>query len=119
MTARGFPAGCHERVKILIPPTPSNDDSFMVLLLPRRPARRGPASVQPSRGSLVGIRSDPFEPTLFLEDERHLHVHAILDDLSTVDLQLLLLDPDALDVLQGLAGAGDPDVDGVLEALRG
>src|SRR5260370_22666873 len=34
MTARGFPAGCHERVAILSPPTPSNDDSFMVLLLP-------------------------------------------------------------------------------------
>jgi hypothetical protein len=29
-----LPAGCHERVAILSPPTLSNDDSFMVLLLP-------------------------------------------------------------------------------------
>src|SRR5215813_12771085 len=38
MTARGFPAGCHERVAILSPPTPSNDDSFMVHLLRGRAA---------------------------------------------------------------------------------
>src|SRR5262245_58281845 len=40
MTARGLPAGGHERVAILSPPTPSNDDSFMVLLL--RAALRSP-----------------------------------------------------------------------------
>src|SRR5215813_4677993 len=67
MTARGFKAGCHERVKILSPPTPSNDDSFMALVLlaksgclhpgwgrlPARLARgrgrAGPAAPRPSR----------------------------------------------------------------------
>src|ERR1700693_3663945 len=56
--------------------------------------------------------------TSVFEDERHLHVHPILRDLSALDLHFLLLDPGALDVLQSLVRARDPDAKGVFEALR-
>jgi hypothetical protein len=53
-----------------------------------------------------------------LEDECHLHIHAILGDLPALDRQLLFLNPGALDVAQCLVSARDPDLN-VLEALSG
>src|SRR5688572_33495142 len=69
--------------------------------------------------ALEGIKSEPLGPTSILEDECHLHVHAILGDLPLLDLRLLLLDPGALDVSQGLVSTLYPNANGVIEALGG
>src|SRR4051812_24407374 len=51
------------------------------------------------------------------EDEGHLHVHPIGGDLAVLDHDFLVLDPGALDVLEGLGGAVDAHFNGVLKAL--
>jgi len=58
-------------------------------------------------------------PGLPLEDERYLEVHAVAADLAALDGDLLLLDPRASDVLQGLIGPGDSEGDCIFEALAG
>lgn len=55
-----------------------------------------------------------------LEDEGDLELHQVGADLAVlVDLDLLVLDPGGLDVVEGLAGAGDALFEGILEADGG
>ena len=58
-------------------------------------------------------------PTGSLEHERDLQVNPEVNDLVVLKLHLLVLDPGALDVLDGLAGPPDPIPDRVVEAVRG
>lgn len=59
-----------------------------------------------------------FTTKLLLEDERHLHVHAVLDDLALVHDDLLILNPGACNVTQRLVGAGHSAFDCLLETFR-
>ena len=52
-------------------------------------------------------RSGSVAPSI-RQDETDLHIDPILGDLAVADHDLLLLDPGALDVPQGLVGPGDP-----------
>src|SRR4029453_7622119 len=54
---------------------------------------------------------------VLLENEGHLHVHAILDDLALVNHDLLVFDPCAAHIAQGFVRSRDPDVDRILKAL--
>src|SRR5438477_5506403 len=95
-----------------MPPAPRGPATWYV---PRRvPGERGIASeCRPPRAG-----SQP-APRLILEDEGDLHVHPVLRDLPAFDPQLLLLDPGALHVLEGLVRSLDADPGGILEAFRG
>src|SRR5690606_30432693 len=88
------------------------------LLLPpfRQPARvRGPAA---SGGA--SIQASWLRPRVsIVDDERHLHRHAIFRNGIARNLDLLLVNPGFLDVLDGLAEALEALCDGILEALRG
>src|SRR5690606_16400248 len=53
---------------------------------------------------------------LIFQNKSHLHVHAIGGDFIALDHDLLLLNPSALDIFEGLDGARDALLDGVLEA---
>ena len=74
--------------------------------------RRAPAGDRPGRGRRSADRARSV-----VEDERDEHVHAVGDDAAVLDIDLLLLDPRALDVAQRLVRALDALVDGGLEAL--
>jgi hypothetical protein len=54
-----------------------------------------------------------------VEHKGHHHVDLILGDLAVVHTHVLLLDPGSADVADGLAGAREAEVNGVLEALGG
>jgi len=54
---------------------------------------------------------------LVVEDKRQQHVHLVLDNLAVLEAHLLLLDPRAPHIANGLVSASEAAVDGVLEAL--
>src|SRR5258706_7113443 len=54
-----------------------------------------------------------------VEDEGHQQVDLVLDDPAVPDVDALLLDPCAGHVAEGLGGAGDALVDGVVETFGG
>src|SRR6056297_1140314 len=75
-------------------------------------SRRAPSSVPMMSLSATGrVR------LLVVHEEADLHGHAVLGDFVVFHYDLLLLDPGRLDVVDGLARAGDAVVDGVFEAL--
>jgi len=55
---------------------------------------------------------------LVLENERHLHPNLVRGDFAAFYADLLVLHPSRLDVLDGLASAGDSQSDGILEGIR-
>src|SRR5262249_29708867 len=70
-------------------------------------------SCHASRGSAgqVSPGNDLAPDASVLENERDLQIHTVVDDLSVLYLDLLLLNPGALHVLKGLIRALDPDTD--------
>jgi hypothetical protein len=62
-------------------------------------------------------RGNVWQVLLVVEDEREQHVHLILDDLAVLQTHLLLFDPRASYVANGLVSARQAAVDRVLEAL--
>ena len=54
---------------------------------------------------------------LLLQHESNLHVHSVLDDFAVFNNHLLVLDPSASQVFQGLAGALDSEVQSIFEAF--
>src|SRR2546426_752935 len=81
----------------------------------RAPRERCPPAGPPTPTEMVrGGRS-----ASVVDDERHHQVDLVLGDLVVLDVHALLLDPGAADIPEGLRRAGDPLLDGVLEALRG
>jgi len=54
-----------------------------------------------------------------LEDEGHLHVDPPLGDHAVIHDDALFLNPRTGDVLQGLTGTGNANLDGVFETLGG
>ena len=58
------------------------------------------------------------KPDLALEDEGHLHIDLILNDLVILEPDPLVLDPGRSHAPQGLSGSLEALADRVLEALR-
>src|SRR5829696_7841308 len=82
------------------------------------PGNQSPAPNHPPRARLCR-GAVPLPSGSIVEDEGNLHIHLVFGDLIVVDRDAHLLDPGALDVAQGLGGAVDPLMDGILEALVG
>src|SRR5262245_15260621 len=62
-------------------------------------------------GANVGSRGGPRNSSNgILQDKSDFQFHAVLGDFAVLDVNLLILNPGALDVFQGLVGTGDANL---------